>query len=49
MKAQINSIQESLKDEGSLDYFEIIYRTVSAGKEMVKYYIQLSQSEGKSQ
>ncbi|QGQ48892.1 class II fructose-bisphosphate aldolase [Metabacillus sediminilitoris] len=48
MKAQIHSIQESLKDEGSLDYFEMIHRTVSAGKELVKDYIQLSQSEGKS-
>ncbi|MED3964039.1 class II fructose-bisphosphate aldolase [Niallia taxi] len=48
MKAQVNSIQEYLKDNESVDYVRLIQGTVDAGKEMVKYYIDVAESTGKS-
>lgn len=48
MKAQVNSIQEHLKGNENIDYVHLIQGTVDAGKEMVKYYIDLAESTGKS-
>ena len=48
MNAQVQCIKEDLKENPELSYFDFIHRTVSAGKELVKYYIRLSQSENKS-
>lgn len=47
MKAQANSVRENLNNN-QLDYFDIIHRSMEAGKEIVKYYIRLAGSEGKS-
>ncbi|MFP7493103.1 class II fructose-bisphosphate aldolase [Terribacillus saccharophilus] len=48
MNAQVQCIKTDFKENPELSYFDIIHRTVSAGKELVKYYIRLSQSENKS-
>lgn len=31
-----------------IDYFDIIHQTIKAGKDLVKYYIELAGTEGKS-
>ncbi|MFP3721921.1 class II fructose-bisphosphate aldolase [Niallia circulans] len=46
-KAQINSIKENMVGN-EIDYFDIIHQTIKAGKDLVKYYIELAGSEGKS-
>ncbi|WP_312092994.1 class II fructose-bisphosphate aldolase [Niallia sp.] len=46
-KSQLNSIRENM-NSNELDYFNIIHQTIAAGKDLVKYYIQLAGSEGKS-
>lgn len=46
-KAQINSIKENMVGN-ELDYFDVIHQTIKAGKDLVKYYIELAGSEGKS-
>lgn len=35
-------------NSNDLDYFNIIHQTIAAGTDLVKYYIQLAGSEGKS-
>ncbi|MCM2981847.1 class II fructose-bisphosphate aldolase [Niallia circulans] len=46
-KAQVNSIKENMV-RNEIDYFDIIHQTIKAGKDLVKYYIELAGSEGKS-
>jgi fructose-bisphosphate aldolase, class II len=46
-KAQVNSIKENMVGN-EIDYFDIIHQTIKAGKDLVKYYIELAGSEGKS-
>ena len=46
-KAQINSIKENMVGN-EIDYFDVIHQTIKAGKDLVKYYIELAGSEGKS-
>ena len=46
-KSQLNSIRENI-DANEMDYFEVIHETIKAGKDLVKYYIELAGSEGKS-
>lgn len=46
-KAQINSIKENMVGN-EIGYFDIIHQTIKAGKDLVKYYIELAGSEGKS-
>jgi fructose-bisphosphate aldolase, class II len=48
MNAQCQRLKRDLKANPELSYFDLIHRTVSAGKELVKYYIRLSQSVNKS-
>ncbi|KQL54168.1 fructose-bisphosphate aldolase [Heyndrickxia shackletonii] len=48
MKAQVMDIQHHLDMEPTINYFDLIHSTVDAGKEAVKYYIELSKSTGKS-
>ncbi|MEK4443300.1 MULTISPECIES: ketose-bisphosphate aldolase [Niallia] len=46
-KAQINSIKKTMVGN-EIDYFDVIHQTIKAGKDLVKYYIELAGSEGKS-
>ncbi|KLV23642.1 fructose-1,6-bisphosphate aldolase [Niallia circulans] len=46
-KAQVNSIKENMV-RNEIDYFDIIHQTIKAGKDLVKYYIELAGTEGKS-
>ncbi|AYV67986.1 fructose-bisphosphate aldolase [Niallia circulans] len=46
-KAQINSIKKNMVGN-EIDYFDVIHQTIKAGKDLVKYYIELAGSEGKS-
>lgn len=46
-KAQVNSIKENMVGN-EIGYFDIIHQTIKAGKDLVKYYIELAGSEGKS-
>ncbi|UQZ75957.1 fructose-bisphosphate aldolase [Niallia circulans] len=46
-KAQINSIKKTMVGN-EIDYFNVIHQTIKAGKDLVKYYIELAGSEGKS-
>lgn len=48
MKAQADKIKASLKENPAINYVDLIHETMKAGKEAVKYYIQLSGSIGKS-
>lgn len=48
MNAQMQSIKENLNRDPTISYPKLIHETIAAGSELVKYYIRLSQSEGKS-
>ncbi|WP_226527095.1 class II fructose-bisphosphate aldolase [Metabacillus niabensis] len=48
MNAQIQQIINDLREQPELSYFDVIHHTVTAGTELVKYYIRLSGSENKS-
>lgn len=48
MKAQVDSIRYQLDRDPTVNYFDLIHSTIDAGKEAVKYYINLSKSTGKS-
>ncbi|PKR85705.1 class II fructose-bisphosphate aldolase [Heyndrickxia camelliae] len=48
MKAQVMDIKHQLDMDPTTNYFDLIHSTVEAGKEVVKYYINLSKSTGKS-
>lgn len=48
MNAQIQSLKDNFNSGKEISYFGLIQDTMKAGKEMIKYYIQLSRSEGKS-
>ncbi|WP_314065962.1 class II fructose-bisphosphate aldolase [uncultured Vagococcus sp.] len=49
MKAQRESIAFNLTREPTMDYVELIHETIAAGKKVVKAYIELAGSIGKSQ
>jgi len=48
MNAQVQRIKDDLREDPELSYFDVIHHTVTAGTELVKYYIRLSGSENKS-
>lgn len=48
MNAQVQRIKDDLREDPELSYFDLIHHTVTAGTELVKYYIRLSGSENKS-
>lgn len=48
MKAQRLSLATNLAENPTIDYVEIVHATIQAGKEVVKEYIELSGSKGKS-
>ncbi|MBC2262604.1 class II fructose-bisphosphate aldolase family protein [Listeria sp. FSL L7-0091] len=48
MKAQVDKIKTNLEEKPMINYVDLISDTITAGKEVVKYYIQLSGSTGKS-
>ncbi|MCV9885096.1 class II fructose-bisphosphate aldolase [Metabacillus halosaccharovorans] len=48
MNAQVQQIKTDLREDPELSYFDVIHHTVTAGTELVKYYIRLSGSENKS-
>ena len=48
MNAQVQQIKNDLREHPELSYFDVIHHTVTAGTELVKYYIRLSGSENKS-
>ncbi|EAD5841029.1 TPA: class II fructose-bisphosphate aldolase [Listeria innocua] len=47
MKAQVDKIKTNLEEKPMINYVDLISETITAGKEVVKYYIQLSGSTGK--
>ncbi|QMV16105.1 D-tagatose-1,6-bisphosphate aldolase subunit GatY [Vibrio spartinae] len=48
MKANVNCIQEQLHENPNKNYWEIIRQAEEQSKEIIKYYISISGSEGKS-
>lgn len=48
MKAQRRSLIEKLAEDPTIDYVVLIHETIAAGKKVVKEYIELSGSKGKS-
>jgi fructose-bisphosphate aldolase, class II len=48
MKAQADVIRHQLEQDPTINFFDLIHSTIDAGKEAVKYYINLSKSAGKS-
>ena len=48
MKAQRLSLVEKLTEDSTIDYVVLIHETIAAGKKVVKEYIELSGSKGKS-
>ena len=48
MKAQVDHIRYQLDSDPTINYVDLIHSTIQAGKEAVQYYINLSQSTGKS-
>ncbi|ULT56748.1 class II fructose-bisphosphate aldolase family protein [Neobacillus drentensis] len=48
MKAQVDSIKYQLDRDPTINYVDLIHSTIEAGKEVVKYYINISESSGKS-
>ncbi|MBP3040648.1 class II fructose-bisphosphate aldolase family protein [Bacillaceae bacterium Marseille-Q3522] len=48
MKAQVDNIKHRIDRNPTMNYFDLIHGTIDAGKELVKYYINLSKSTGKT-
>lgn len=48
MKAQVDQIRYELDRDPAINLFDLIHSTIDAGKEAVKYYINLAKSTGKS-
>jgi len=48
MKANAKKIKQQLEEDPEINYVDLIHNTLEAGKDLVKYYIKLSQSTGKS-
>lgn len=48
MNAQVQRIKDDLSEDPEVSYFNLIHQTVTAGTDLVKYYIRLSGSENKS-
>ncbi|MCM2534805.1 class II fructose-bisphosphate aldolase family protein [Neobacillus pocheonensis] len=48
MKVQVDCIRYQLDRDPTINYVDLIHSTIEAGKEAVKYYINLSKSTGKS-
>jgi fructose-bisphosphate aldolase class II len=48
MKAQVDQIRYELDRDPAINLFDLIHSTIDAGKETVKYYINLAKSTGKS-
>ncbi|MFJ7727726.1 class II fructose-bisphosphate aldolase [Neobacillus sp. NPDC097160] len=48
LKAQVDQIRYQLDKDPNINFFDLIHSTIDAGKEAVKYYINLSKSTGKS-
>jgi fructose-bisphosphate aldolase, class II len=48
MKAQVDQIRYQVDRDPAINLFDLIHSTIDAGKEAVKYYINLAKSTGKS-
>ncbi|KUI97634.1 class II fructose-bisphosphate aldolase [Vibrio sp. MEBiC08052] len=48
MKANVNSIQDQLHENPNKNYWEVIRQAEEQSKEIIKHYISISGSEGKS-
>jgi fructose-bisphosphate aldolase, class II len=48
MKAQVDQIRYELDRDPAINLFDLIHSTIDAGKETVKYYINLAKSTGRS-